>query len=130
MPGRAYFGLGRGEGHQGQFQPPALTEGPSIGRVRVILGFIAGLVVLWIGYMVHHPEDLYEKCNRHPWKCPPQSDSGLPMIVWLGLGALLTTIVIVWPYLSFAITSRRRRSEHECSSPFVPARHRGRALAH
>jgi hypothetical protein len=112
MPGRAYFGLGREERYQGQFEPPALTEGPNIGRVRVILGLIAGLVVIWIGYAVHHPEVMDPKCARPRSLCPPPS-GGLPMIVWLGLGVLLAAIVIAWPYLTFAIKSWRRGSEHE-----------------
>ena len=111
MPGRAYFGLGREERYQGQFEPPALTEGPNIGRVRVILGLIAGLVVIWIGYAVHHPE-LSSECSRPHSKCVPPS-GGLPMMVWLGLGVLLATIVIAWPYLTFAIKSWKRGSEHE-----------------
>ena len=113
MPGRVYVGLSRSEKYQGQFEPQPLAEGPSIGRVRVIVGLIAGFVVLLIGYLVHHPEIVNPKCTRPHSKCSLESGGGLPMIVWLGLGVLLATSVIVWPYLSFAIKSRKRGSEHE-----------------
>jgi hypothetical protein len=76
------------------------------------VGLIVGLVVIWIGYAVHHPEVMSPKCARPRSLCPPPS-GGLPMIVWLDLGALLATIVIAWPYPTFAIKSWKRGSEHE-----------------
>ncbi len=112
MPGRAYFGLGRENRYQGQFEAPALEEGPNIGRVRVILGLLAGLMVIWIAYAVHHPEFFSDKCTQPHSKCPPPS-GGLPMFIWVGIGVLLATIVIAWPYLTFTIKSWRRGSEQE-----------------
>ena len=97
MPGRAFIGLGR-DRHPGEFETPELQEGPSIGRVRVIIGVTAGLLILWIGYLARHSSDC-----KHISECPPALGKGLPVVWWTCLGVLVAAVVIGWPYFAYGV---------------------------
>ena len=96
MPGRAFIGLGR-DRHPGEFGTPPLPEGPSIGRVRLIIGATAGLFVLWIGYIARHSFDC-----KHIAQCPPAPGSQHSVVWWTCFGLLVAAVVIGWPYFAYA----------------------------
>ena len=95
MPGRAFIGLGR-DRHQASWDATA-PEGPSIGRVRVVLGLIVGLVVIWFGYIARHSFDC-----KHIAECPPAPGREHSVVWWTCLGLLVAAAVIGWPYFAYA----------------------------
>jgi hypothetical protein len=117
MAGRAFVGLSPEEKHKGQFRPAPLPAEPGVSVSRVVVGVALGSIVLALGYHVHSIRQPRKACVGDLFgrdRCPP-TGSGVPMVVWMGVAALIVTVVIAWPYLTFAARlwiHRRRARRH------------------
>ena len=108
MPGRAFVGLTPEEKHPAEFRPERLPDEPSISLGRVVVGVVTGLILFGFGTSLHTEKLRISVCNKvgalkHPAGCARPLGSGVPVIVWLSVAALVTTVLIAWPYLRSGI---------------------------
>jgi hypothetical protein len=111
MPGRVMLGLAPGKRNRAEFETQGLDDGPFLSLARVIIGIVAGLLVVGIGYDIRHPGGFLTDCpGPHSLRCQPVPGSGVPMVNWVALALLTASIIIAWPFLKYAVKMVRHRT--------------------
>jgi hypothetical protein len=135
MPGRTFIGLDPRERNRAEFETAGLSDGPFLSLARVVIGIVAGLIVVGVGYDLHHPGGFLTDCQNGSPKCDVPPGSTVPMSVWLGLAVLVAAVIIAWPYLKYALkmalggNSRRSRTLYFIAAGLVLAGAAAFALA-
>jgi hypothetical protein len=117
MPGRAFVGLSPDEKHPSEFSPGPLPDEPQVTVWLVAAAIGVGLLVIWIGSLVHAPATA--SFPVHHGLCPngavpfdhgpacPHLDvrwwNRISMTVWFVYAALAAGLVMTGPFIAYGV---------------------------